>query len=111
MDGWRFAQYLLVMAGVTYLARALPFVLLRKRIENRFILSVLHYAPYAVLGAMTFPDILYATGSMLTAGIGLVVAFVSAWKRQPMVIVAILGSAAAILMQLLLAALGISIPG
>lgn len=111
MDGWRFAKYLLVMAGVTYLVRALPFVLLRKPIENRFVLSVLHYAPYAVLGAMTFPDILYATGSMLTAGVGLIVAFVSAWKQQPMVVVAILGSAAAILMQLLLAAFGVPVPG
>ena len=101
MNGWRFAAYLLVMAGVTYLIRSLPFVLLRKRIENRFVLSVLYYAPYAVLGAMTFPDILYSTGSLFTAGTGLLVAFVAAWKNLPLVVVAMLGSAAAILMQLM----------
>ena len=102
MNGWRFAQYLLVMAGVTYLVRALPFVIFRKRIENRFVLSVLYYAPYAVLGAMTIPGILYSTGNMLTAGVGLVVAFIAAWYNRPMVLVAVLGSAAAILAQVVL---------
>ena len=105
MDGWHFAQYLLVMAGVTYAIRALPFVLLRKRIENRFVLSVLYYAPYAVLGAMTFPEILYSTGNLWTAGVGLAVSLTAAWFKRPMVLVAILGSAAAIGMQLLLTAL------
>lgn len=106
MDGWRFAQYLIVMAGVTYLVRMLPLVLFRKRIENRFVLSMLYYAPYAVLGAMTFPDILYSTGSMLTAGAGLLAAFLAAWRRCPMVLVAILGSCVAIAAQLLLNLLG-----
>lgn len=106
MSGWRFAQYLLVMAGVTYLVRALPFVLFRRKIENRFVLSVLYYAPYAVLGAMTIPDILYSTGSMLTAGVGMAVAFFAAWKNQPMVLVALWGSLAAILMQLIVVGFG-----
>lgn len=99
MSGFRFAAYLSVMAGVTYVVRALPFLLFRKRIKNVFVLSVLYYAPYAVLGAMTFPDILYSTGSLATAGAGLVVAFLAAWKKLPMVAVALLGSAAAVAMQ------------
>ncbi len=102
MDGWAFARYMLVMAGVTYLIRALPLVLFRKRIENQLILSVLYYAPYAVLGAMTFPDIFYSTGSFWTAGIGLVVALVAAWRSLPMALVAVLASASAIVMQLIL---------
>ncbi len=100
MDGKRFALYLLTMAGVTYLIRALPFVLFRQKITNRFALSVLYYAPYAVLGAMTFPDILYSTGSLPTAGVGLAVAFIAAWRKLPMVLVALLGSGAAVLMGL-----------
>lgn len=99
MDGASFAKYLLVMAGVTYLIRAVPFVVFRRRIENRFVNSLLYYAPYAVLGAMTFPDILYSTGSVYTAGVGLCVAFFAAWKKWPMVVVALLGSAAAVLTQ------------
>ena len=43
-----FLIYLAVMAGVTYLIRMLPLVLFRRKIESRFIRSVLHYMPYAV---------------------------------------------------------------
>ncbi len=101
MDGWRFALYLLVMAGVTYLIRMLPFVLFRKRVENRFILSALYYAPFAVLGAMTFPDSLYATGNVLSAAAGLAAAFAAAWRGRSMVLVAALGSLTAIGVELL----------
>ena len=44
---------LVVMAGVTYLIRVIPFVAFRKKIQNRFIRSFLYYIPYAVLAAMT----------------------------------------------------------
>ncbi|MDR0929571.1 MAG: AzlD domain-containing protein [Oscillospiraceae bacterium] len=102
MDGITFAKYLLVMAGATYAIRAVPLLLFRRPIRSRYIRSVLHYAPYAVLGAMTFPDILYATASPLPSGVGLVVAFVAAWKNLPMVVVALLGSAAAVAVQVVL---------
>ena len=35
--------YLLVMAGVTYLVRAIPFAVFNKKIENRFFRSFLAY--------------------------------------------------------------------
>ena len=38
-----FYVYLLVMAGVTYLIRMLPLVLLKKKITNRFLLSFLFF--------------------------------------------------------------------
>ncbi len=66
--------YTLSMACVTYLIRMLPFVLLRHPIRSRFIRSLLHYMPYAVLGAMTFPAILYSTSGVLSAAVGLAVA-------------------------------------
>ena len=56
--------YTFVMAAVTYLIRMLPFVVFRKPIKNRFVRSFLYYVPYAVLGAMTFPAILYSTSKM-----------------------------------------------
>ncbi|MBO5411276.1 MAG: AzlD domain-containing protein, partial [Clostridia bacterium] len=52
-----FGIYLLVCAGVTYLVRMLPMVLVKKEIKNRFILSFLYYMPYAVLSVMTVPAI------------------------------------------------------
>ena len=36
-----FLKYLAVMAGVTYLIRALPFIVFRKKIENAFISAFL----------------------------------------------------------------------
>ncbi|MBP3279611.1 MAG: AzlD domain-containing protein, partial [Butyrivibrio sp.] len=41
--------YILLMAGVTYLIRALPLTLIRREISSRFIRSFLHYVPYATL--------------------------------------------------------------
>ena len=45
-----FFIYLIIMAGVTYLIRMLPFVIFKGKITNTFIKSFLYYIPYAVLG-------------------------------------------------------------
>ena len=42
MTKYSFYVYLAVMAGVTYLIRMLPLVLVRRKIENRFLLSFLY---------------------------------------------------------------------
>ena len=80
MDFMKFLPYLLVMAGVTYLVRVVPFILINKKIENRFINSFLYYIPYTVLAAMTFPAILYATGNIVSAVAGLLVAIVISFR-------------------------------
>ena len=96
MDFMKFIPYLIVMAGVTYLIRVIPFVLINKKIENKFINSFLYYIPYTVLAAMTFPAILYATGSMISAAAGLLAAVFLAYKGKGLLIVAI-GACAAVL--------------
>ncbi|NMA85123.1 MAG: AzlD domain-containing protein [Epulopiscium sp.] len=85
----------LVMALVTYLPRALPFTLFRRKIESPWARSFLYYIPYAVLGAMIFPAILYSTQSMLSAIVGLLVAVLLAFLEKNLVIVA-LGSILAV---------------
>lgn len=70
--------YLLVMAVVTYLVRAVPFVLIRRKIKNRFFRSFLNYIPYAVLSAMTFPAVFYATGSTANGVISVAAAVIAA---------------------------------
>ncbi|MBE6680187.1 MAG: AzlD domain-containing protein [Ruminococcaceae bacterium] len=84
----KFLPYLIVMSGVTYLVRAIPLTLFRKRIKNRFINSFLYYTPYAVLAAMTFPAILYATSSIATAIVGLIAALILAFFGQGLLTVA-----------------------
>ena len=80
--------YIFVMAGVTYLIRMLPLTLFQKKITNVYIRSFLYYVPYACLTAMTFPAILYATESPVSAFAGLVTAVVFAVKGNSLVTVA-----------------------
>lgn len=89
--------YIAVMAGVTYLIRMLPFTLLRRKIQSRFLRSFLYYMPYAVLSAMTIPAIFYATGSVPTAIIGTIVAVILAYLNLPLIIVALAAAAAALI--------------
>ena len=49
-----------LMAIVTYIPRVLPLTLFRKPIRSKYIRSFLDYTPYAVLGAMTFPDVFFS---------------------------------------------------
>lgn len=78
-----------VMALVTYLPRVLPLVLFRKKIENRFVVSFLDYVPFGVLAAMTLPDILTSTNSLLSAGCGFVIAVLLALRNRGLLTVAV----------------------
>lgn len=97
-----FYIYLLVTAGTTYLVRMLPLVLMKGRITNRFLLSFLHYIPYAVLSVMTIPAIFSATGDIRTAAAGFAVAMVLAWRGKSLLTVAAAACAAVLAAELLL---------
>lgn len=89
MELKEFWIYLLIMAGSTYLIRAIPFAAISKKIENKFIKSFLYYIPYAVLTAMTFPAVLYATDYVVSAAVGFVVAVLFALKDKSLTTVAV----------------------
>ncbi len=90
MDNSKFLVYLLVMAGVTYLVRMVPMVLIKEKIKNKFILSFLHYIPYTVLSVMTIPACFYATGNTVTAAVGFAVAVIAALFNRSLIQVAVL---------------------
>ena len=75
----QFLPYLLTMALVTYAVRAIPLVLIRRKIKNQFILSFLYYMPYAVLSVMTVPAVFFVTNHIITAASGVVVALILAF--------------------------------
>ena len=56
--------YILIMTAVTFLIRALPLTLIRKKITNKTLRSFLYYVPYVTLAVMTFPAIIEATNSV-----------------------------------------------
>ncbi len=102
MELKEFFVYLLVMAGSTYLIRAVPFAVLRQKIDNQFIQSFLYYIPYAVLTAMTIPAIFYATDSVVSAAVGLGVAVILAIKGKSLTVVAVVACVAVFLVESML---------
>lgn len=97
--------YIAVMAVTTYLIRAIPFAAVRGKIRSRFLRSVLYYIPYAVLSAMTFPAIFYATGDVVTSSVGTVIALLMAYFDLPLILVALGSSAGAFITYLILSAI------
>lgn len=103
--------YILVMAGVTYLIRMLPLVLLKKEIKNQFVKSFLYYVPYACLAAMTFPAIITVPSAVATYGgvigllpglVGFILALLLAYKKKSLIVVALAACAAVFLVERIL---------
>ena len=80
---------IIVMAVVTYIPRVFPLVVFRRPINNVYIRSFLHYVPYAVLSALTFPSILWSTGRVVTAAAGTLTAILLSYFEQSLVVVAV----------------------
>lgn len=83
-----FLGYLLVGALVTYLLRMIPMIFFRKKIQNRFLRSLLHYIPFAVLTAMTVPAIFYSSAHTVSAIVGTLAAIILAYFKRGLVTVA-----------------------
>ena len=97
-----FLIYLLVMAGVTYLIRMLPLVLVRKQITSRFLRSFLYYIPYSVLGVMTVPAIFYSTAYLVSAVAGCAVAVLLAYFNKSLLTVAASACGAVLVIELII---------
>lgn len=92
---------ILVLAGALYAVRMLPLTLIRREIKSKWVRSFLYYVPYVTLTVMTFPAILTATNSPISAVAGFVVAVVLAICNRSLFQVAIGGCAAVFLVELL----------
>ncbi|QNU67989.1 AzlD domain-containing protein [Ruminiclostridium herbifermentans] len=91
----------LLMAIVTYLPRVLPMAIFKNKIQSRFLTAFLSYVPYAVLGAMIFPDILFSTGHLTSAIIGFAVAVILAYFERGLLQVAVCAIIAVYVCELL----------
>ena len=91
---------ILVMAGVTYLIRVLPLVLIRREIKNTTIRSFLHYVPYVTLSVMTVPAIFSATAVIWSALAGFAVAVVLSLCNCKLPVVAAAACAAVFVVEL-----------
>ena len=95
--------YIAAMAVTTYLVRMLPLAVFRKPIKSRFLRSFLRYVPYACLAAMTFPAILSATASVISAVVGFIVALIAAYKEKSLLTVALLACGAVFIVERIMA--------
>ena len=71
--------YILGMWAISYAIRVLPLTLIRREITNRTIRSFLYYVPYVTLAVMTFPAILSATQSPVSAALARAAGLSLAW--------------------------------
>ena len=101
MTNAMFFPYVLTMAGVTYLIRMLPFVFLKRELKSPLLRSFFFYIPYAVLGAMTFSAVFYATGDVTTSMVGCVVAFLLGYLGKNLGFVSLAASIAAYVAMIL----------
>lgn len=100
LDFMTFLPYLIVMAGVTYLVRMLPLVMVRKKFTNRFFLSFLYYVPFVVLGVMTVPAVFFSTGSIVSASVGFAAALFAAFFDRSLITVASVACGAVLVTEL-----------
>ncbi len=82
-------KYVAVMAIVTYMLRALPFVLVKKKIENIYVRSFLEYIPYGVLASMTFPAVFTSAGGLAPSLAGMTIAIILSCHKKSLLTVAI----------------------
>lgn len=101
MDLRRVLICVVLMALVTYIPRVLPVTIFRKQIKSRFIRSFLDYTPYAVLGALTFPDVFTSTGNVYSAVGGTAVAIALGYKGKSLVVVAVAAIVTVYVLELL----------
>ena len=92
---------ILVMAGITYLIRVLPLVLIRREIKSPLIRSFVYYVPYVTLSVMTFPAIIYSTSTPWSALAALVVAALLALKGCKLPLVAAAACVTVFLVELI----------
>ena len=102
MPNNKFIVYLLVMAGVTYLVRMIPMVLIKEKIKNKYVLSFLHYIPYTVLSVMTVPACFYATDSPISAAVGFGVAIIASLFEKSLLQVAAFSCAGVLLTEIIM---------
>lgn len=80
--------YILIMACVTYIIRALPLTLIKGEIKSTFIKSFLYYVPYVTLAAMVFPSIIFSTESKISALVGFIISVVLSYFERSLITVA-----------------------
>ncbi len=79
------------MGLVTYLPRMIPMAILQEIRLPAFIKRFLEFVPYAVLGALIFPGIIYSTKTIGSAIFGTILALIVAFFEVNIIFVVFSG--------------------
>ncbi len=93
---------IITMTLATYVPRMLPIAVIKSKIKNAFVKSILVYMPYGVLSAMIFPAIFYSTGNIVAGTLGCVVALVLSYKKRSLLTVAVASVLAVLLLEVVI---------
>ena len=94
--------YIITMALITYIIRAVPLTVFTKKIKNKYVLSFLYYVPYTCLTVMTIPAIFSSTNSIISASLGFLVAVILGFFKKGLVTVAVSATATVFVVELLI---------
>lgn len=83
----RLLLIIFLMAIVTYLPRLIPITLLTDKKLSPFVRTFLHYIPFAALGALIFPQVIYSTGNIKSSIVGCIISVVCAFFKLNVIIV------------------------
>ena len=83
-------KYILIMFAVTQATRIIPILLVRKKINNKFIISFFYYVPYVTLSIMIFPAIINAPEHSEAGVVAFIVGLIASWYKDNMILVSIL---------------------
>jgi len=87
------------MSLVTYIPRALPMLFLKEFRLNPSVENFLKLIPYAALGALIFPEILFSTNHMASSVTGGILAAVVAYFKGNLLIAVVAGIFGTVLYQ------------
>ena len=94
--------YIITMALVTYLIRAIPLTVFTKKIKNKYVLSFLYYVPYTCLTVMTIPSIFSSTSSLVSAVAGFSVAVILGYFKKGLVTVAVSATVTVFIVEMII---------
>ncbi len=103
MDSRKLLLLMLGMTLVTYIPRALPFVLIGKMNFSGKLEKFLKLIPYTAMAALIFPGVFTVDTEKPWIGIaGALVAGILAWKRKPVMVCVLAAIAADFILYLFL---------
>jgi len=98
----KFVIYLLACSITTYLIRAIPLVIMKEKIKNKYLLSFMHYLPSTILAVMTVPSVFSATGNIYSSMGAFAIAIICAIKGMDIIKIAICSSLTVLLIELII---------